>query len=400
MTTQETDDASNYLSNLQNLANAQDRAKLSTLALEFGTVLAAMPTLNAEMNAFLQPSTSRQDKIDYEGLVARLEPQLEQAGKLLSDLDFLPAAVRNHPAVAEFVQTALAKTSFRTVGSAIQRLQAAVIEAKTPVVIVAPTSSSWAGATGQDQYGRYGELNLAGVKQRFRTIPSGSFLMGSPESEPERSGDEDQHRINFKQDFWLADTACTQALWHAVMGDNPSYFKETPEHPVEQVSWDDVQIFLQRANDLVPNMVLRLPSEAEWEYACRAGTNGAFSFGSSITSGQANYNGEHVYNGGKKGEYRGKTVPVKSFSTNGYGLYQMHGNVWEWCQDSYDSYSNTPTDGSACRSDESGRRVVRGGSWGFLPGSLRSAYRDYYAPGDRYVNFGFRLVCAPPFTGH
>jgi formylglycine-generating enzyme required for sulfatase activity len=253
---------------------------------------------------------------------------------------------------------------------------------------------------GEDQYGRYAELVLQGVKQRFRFLPSGSFLMGSPESEAERDDDETQYRVTFQQGFWMADTACTQALWQAVMGDNPSNFTDNPENPVEQVSWDDVQIFLQRANDFVPEMVVRLPSEAEWEYACRAGTSSAFSFGNAITSNQANYDGNYVYVGdGREGEYREETLPVKSFSPNGWAFYQMHGNVWEWCQDTYDSYDNIPTDGGVVWLEgDSSRRVLRGGSWDDSPDMLRSACRGDGSPDFRANNVSFRVVISPPLA--
>ena len=260
---------------------------------------------------------------------------------------------------------------------------------------------AWASQSGQDQYGRYADLVLFGVTQRCRWIPAGSFLMGSPQSEPERDDHrETQHRVTFQQGFWLADTACTQALWVAVMGNNPAYFTDDLQHPVEQVSWDDVQLFLQRANDVVPEMVVRLPSEAQWEYACRAGTTTAFSFGNSISPHQANYDGNEVYEGGgSKGEYRYKTVPVKSFTPNPWGLYQMHGNVWEWCQDTWDSYDNTPTDGSSGSGGDAGCRVLRGGSWLDLPLWLRSAFRYLNSPSYHNLHCGFRLVILPHRLG-
>lgn len=236
----------------------------------------------------------------------------------------------------------------------------------------------------QDEYGDYYDWVVHGVTQRFRWIPSGSFLMGSPQSEAERNSDETQHRVAFQQGFWMADTACTQALWQAVMGNNPAKFTDNLENPVEQVSWDDVQIFLKRIHDLMPEMVMRLPSEAEWESACRAGTSSAFSFGNSILPNQANYGG--------MGEKRGKTVLVKSFSANPWGLYQMHGNVWEWCQDCWDTYANTPTNGSAARSGDCSRRVLRGGSWSSLARYVRSANRGNSTSGLRSDRNGFRLA--------
>ncbi|OQX13544.1 MAG: hypothetical protein BWK73_11750 [Thiothrix lacustris] len=254
----------------------------------------------------------------------------------------------------------------------------------------------WAGQTGQDRYGRYADLVLHGVKQRCRFLPAGSFLMGSPASEAEHSRDETQHNVTFQQGFWMADTACTQALWYAVMGDNPANFSDDPEKPVERVSWDDVQIFLQRANHCLSGITLRLPSEAEWEYACRAGTRSAFSFGDSISPDQANYDGNYAYaGGGDTGEYRQTTVPVKAFSPNAWALYQMHGNVWEWCQDCWDNYANAPTDGAAWYGGNCSSRVVRGGSWFSSPFGLRSAGRDYGASHDPSCHVGFRMVVSP-----
>ena len=390
-----TNDPNAYFRNLQQLANEQDRAKLTTLAVEFGSVLQRLPRMKAEMEAFLLPNQS----LDYSGLLQRLEPSLEQAATFLDEVDFLPTALKQTEAVQSFIALACNSLTFRTVGNIQHRLQTVLADAQQPPPEPprAPDpSSGWAGQTGQDQYGRYAELVLQGVKQRFRWIEAGTFMMGSPPSEAERNSNETQHRVTFQQGFWMADTACTQALWQAVMGDNPAYFSDNPENPVEQVSWDDVQIFLQRANDVVPEMVVRLPSEAEWEYACRAGTTSAFSFGNRISPNQANYDGNYLYEGGGgKGEYRQKTLPVKSFSPNAWGLYQMHGNVWEWCQDTWDSYDNTPTDGRAGTSGDASRRVLRGGSWYDLPYRLRSAYRYDFTPDSRGLDFGFRLVVSP-----
>ena len=161
--------------------------------------------------------------------------------------------------------------------------------------------------------------------------------MGSPESEPERGNDETQHRVILRRGFWLAETTCTQALWQAVLGENPSQFTGD-DRPVERVSWDDVQRFLARLNEAVPDLALRLPTEAEWEYACRAGTTAAFWFGDQITPEQVNYHGRYPYAGGKRGVYRKETVAVQALPCNSWGLYQMHGNVWEWCQDRYGPY--------------------------------------------------------------
>ena len=249
----------------------------------------------------------------------------------------------------------------------------------------------WASATGSDEYGRWAEIDVAGVRQRFRWIAPARFLMGSPGSEAERSVDELQHQVTLTRGFWLADTACTQAFWQAVMGDNPGRFADDPRNPVERVSWDDVQSFIDQLNRLIPGLRARLPSEAEWECACRAGTTTPFSFGDDITAEQVNYDGSRPYAGGKKGVYRGRTVPVGSLPPNAWGLHEMHGDVWEWCADWYGRYS--AGEQIDPRGPETGDdRVLRGGSW-FLSGrSVRSACRRGRGPGDRTLYLGFRLA--------
>ena len=249
----------------------------------------------------------------------------------------------------------------------------------------------WASDGGKDEYGRWVSIRVADVTQRFRWIAPGTFEMGSPVDEPWRRDDEVPHQVTLTQGYWLADTACTQALWMAVMGSNPSRFQDDPRNPVEQVSWNDVQEFLEKLDRRVPGLDARLPSEAEWEYACRAGTTTAFSFGANITPEQVNYNGNHPYAGGKKGLYREKTVPVASLPANAWGLYEMHGNVWEWCADWYGDYPSTPqTDPHGAVTGD--RRVLRGGSW-FNDGRLvRSADRYCYVPGERNDDVGFRLA--------
>jgi len=250
--------------------------------------------------------------------------------------------------------------------------------------------SQWAVDQGQDNYGMWADFEVQGIRQRLRWILPGEFLMGSPITEAERSDDEKQHQVIITKGFWLADTTVTQELWQAVMGKNPSRFKGKGR-PVEQVSWEDCQAFINKLNQLVPRLDIRLPSEAEWEYACRAGTQTPFSFGENITPEQVNYNGNYPYKDGQKGIYREETVPVKDLPANPWGLHQMHGNVWECCQDFYWEYPKgsviDPTG-----SDEVARRVIRGGSWGFNGRFCRSAYRSLRPPDVRYRILGLRLA--------
>ena len=167
--------------------------------------------------------------------------------------------------------------------------------------------------------------------------------MGSPQDEPERlSREGPQHPVKIEQGFWLFETACTQALWQAVIGENPSHYRGM-NRPVEQVSWDDVQGFIEQINARVSGLALVLPSEAQWEYACRAGTTTPFSFGQNVTPELVNYNGEYPYTDGEKAQYRGETILVKSLPPNDWGLYEMHGNVWEWVQDTWHAnYDGAP----------------------------------------------------------
>jgi formylglycine-generating enzyme required for sulfatase activity len=257
---------------------------------------------------------------------------------------------------------------------------------------------TWANKIGRDRCGIFAEFELSTwhgtATQTLRWIEPGTFLMGSPDDEPERSEDEGpQHEVTISQGFWLADTACTQALWLAVMGgENPSRFQNDLSQPVEQVSWHQVQTFLQRLQTLLPDCQVDLPSEAEWEYACRAGTESPFSFGANISPQQVNYVGNHPYPGSKQGEYREKTVPVKSLPTNPWGLYEMHGNVYEWCKDgqrSYDQQAQIDPLGPMAGDDLP--RVIRGGSWLHYAKRARSAARLAYLPGHARSILGFRV---------
>jgi formylglycine-generating enzyme required for sulfatase activity len=249
----------------------------------------------------------------------------------------------------------------------------------------------WADRVGRDQYGLYAEVAIAGITQRFRWIQPGSFLMGSPQDEIGRWEAEIQHPVILSQGYWLADTACTQALWQAVMRTNPSDFKGD-NRPVESVSWHDVQQFIQTLNQRHPKLNLRLPSEAEWEYACRAGKDTAFNFDGELTVDNVNYRGTWEYQTDNWGERAlQQTAEVKSYPGNAWGLYEMHGNVWEWCQDWYGAYPAAAiTDPYGPESGD--YRVLRGGSWFGHGRNCRSAIRYRDGPGRAFNSFGFRLA--------
>lgn len=230
-----------------------------------------------------------------------------------------------------------------------------------------------------------------GVRQDFRWIEPGTFVMGSPKKEHEDFSVETQHEVILTKGFWLADTTVTQAMWEAVMGENPSRFRGA-NRPVENVSWNDAQAFINKMNGMKVELRLRLPTEAQWEYACRAGTSTPFYFGEQISLEIVNYNGKYFYNSVTKGgEYRGQTIDVGALPPNDWGLYEMHGNVWEWCQDKFTRHSEESAidpDGSPTGLD----RVLRGGAWLRNADSCRSASRN--AQRSNYFSSlsGFRLA--------
>ncbi|MDZ7958768.1 MAG: SUMF1/EgtB/PvdO family nonheme iron enzyme [Aulosira sp. DedQUE10] len=230
-------------------------------------------------------------------------------------------------------------------------------------------------------------------------IPGGQFLMGSPRDEPERYHSENpQHPVTI-QPFFMGKYPVTQSQWKAVaalervniqLNSEASHFKGA-NRPVEQVSWDEAVEFCARLAQET-GKPYRLPSEAEWEYACRAGTTTPFCFGETITTDLANYNGKYTYASGPKGEYRGQTTDVGTFLANPFGLFDMHGNTWEWCQDSWHkNYKGAPADGSVWMSDNH-TRLLRGGSWNINPWNCRSAVRNCNARDNKYTNVGFRVV--------
>ena len=241
-------------------------------------------------------------------------------------------------------------------------------------------------------------------------IQGGSFEMGSPASENRRGNDEIPHRVTLSS-FYLGTHEVTQKAYQQLMGQNPSQFKGD-NLPVENVSWHDAVMYCNArsaAENLTPAYVVhgqgkdrtvtwnreangyRLPTEAEWEYACRAGTTTPFATGDNVTVDQANYYGTYPYDGYPSGQYRNRTVPAGSFAPNPWGLYDMHGNVWEWCWDWYGAYdSNNPENPDG--PDSGTYRVNRGGGWNDFGRHLRSAYRAACSPTNKTFNLGFRIA--------
>ncbi|WP_323251300.1 formylglycine-generating enzyme family protein [Spirulina sp. CCNP1310] len=268
---------------------------------------------------------------------------------------------------------------------------------------------------------RYDRLTPDVVLEMVR-IPGGRFTMGSPETEAGRTWyqvwDQSLAGLNIEgpehevqvSEFWLGKYPVTQAQWRVVAGlpmvngplnPEPSHFRGD-DRPVEQVSWYEAMEFCDRLSQYSQQQY-RLPTEAEWEYACRAGTTTPFHYGPTITPDLANYApiaGEHqgyhwsgAYGDGPQGCYRQATTAVGSFPPNGFGLYDLHGNVWEWCFDDWHpGYEGAPRDGSAWRSPDGEKRILRGGSWYFFPDLCRSAFRNRRTPETRLNRTGFRLA--------
>jgi formylglycine-generating enzyme required for sulfatase activity len=273
-----------------------------------------------------------------------------------------------------------------------------------------------------------------GLTLTMLRIPAGRFVMGSPEAEPKRQSSEGpQHEVTLGE-YLMAQTPITQAQWREVanwqagkgerwgreLKPEPSFFqpRSHPEatnygsgrfslletetssdhRPVDNVNWHDAMEFCHRLSQRTGRFYT-LPSEAQWEYACRAGTTAPFAFGATLTDQLANYRASSTYADGPKGEHREQTTPVGKFPANAWGLYDMHGNVWEWCLDQWhESYEGAPSDGSAWQDPnvtDKESRLLRGGSWSQYPRSCRSAYRNHDPPDDAYGSSGLRVVCLP-----
>jgi len=330
----------------------------------------------------------------------------------LAEMKILPGAYKLRVEKQEY------ETYQRDITVEKNRAASFYVDLREIKIVTAPKKTVVAPVVASRESDKKGFTNSIGMT--FVYIPPGDFMMGSPEKEPGRDDDEKQHKVKLTEGFYMQTTEVTQKQWKAVTGDNPSSFKDCGDDcPVENVSWDDVQEFMKKLNldsarlpagernpavgernpavgERNPavgerSRTYRLPTEAEWEYACRAGTDTPFAFGKCLSADQANYNGNYPLSGCPKGKYREKTVPAASFASNAYGLYDMHGNVWEWCQDWYGDYpSGAVTDPMG--PDSGSVRVERGGGWNLSAQRCRSADRDGDSPAFRRRGLGFRLV--------
>jgi formylglycine-generating enzyme required for sulfatase activity len=272
--------------------------------------------------------------------------------------------------------------------TAIQRINDHVIERvgdfSTSVVGDSPIPPQTQPETAPGNKTSFTENLADGIKLEMVSLPAGKFTMGSSKSDSEKP----PHQVKVNS-FAIGKYPITQAQYQAVMGNNPSRFKNNPQNPVEQVSWNDAKAFCQKLSQIT-GKTYRLPTEAEWEYACRAGTTTRYYFGDN-----ANQLGNYAW--GRENS-NSTTHPVGQKKPNGWGLYDMSGNVWEWCEDDWhDSYKNAPDDGTAWIDNDNrsqSRKCLRGGSWSFNPHFCRSAcryYADFRRGGDG--SFSFRVVC-------
>ena len=284
-------------------------------------------------------------------------------------------------------QASLAEVRVAEIKRIEEAKKVALAKPAEPAVAVAPDAALTPGRSFRD----------CAECPEMVVVPAGSFMMGSPEGELGREADEGpQHRVIIARPFAVGQFEVTFAEWDACVAAGGCSHRPDDggwgrgNRPVINVSWNNITEQYLPWLSRKSGKTYRLLTEAEWEYAARAGTTTPFWWGSSISTNQANYDGNYTY-GGSKGEYRQKTLAVDSFAPNRWGLYNVHGNVWEWVQDCWSAYNGAPSDGSAQTTGDCGRRVLRGGSWSNLPRDLRSAIRDGNSPSGRNYLVGFRV---------
>jgi len=243
-------------------------------------------------------------------------------------------------------------------------------------------------------------LTFRGIEYPFRWCPPGTFMRGSPENEKWRGLDETLHQVTLTRGFWMLEMQVTQAMWLSTVGREPSAFLGM-DLPVERVSWDHCNAFVRRFNELntaPAGYRFALPTEAQWEYACRAGTTTPFHFGSALNGDMANCNGLFPYDTSVRGTFLGRTTKAGTYPPNAWGLYDMHGNVWEFCSDRYDSYPPGDLIDPQGQVTPSAHYVLRGGSWYVGARFCRSAARHRDVSNHQHGDFGLRLVLIHPRT--
>jgi formylglycine-generating enzyme required for sulfatase activity len=330
-----------------------------------------------------------------------LQPYREYQRKLADYEQILTEAVQNNYPLSDREQADLKEWQqhYKLADEDIAKIHQRVLPDRTPKLSFIEFTSPKIDAQGNITERHQGKAEVVvedlgnGVSLTMLKIPGGEFLIGSPTTEKDRFSDESPQSQVRVSEFYLGKTLVTQAQWQQIMGNNPSKFTGNGKLPVERVSWLDTQKFCQKLCQRT-QQIYRLPSEAEWEYACRAGTTTPFHFGGTITGNLAKYDSNLIYGQEAKVKQPKKTTPVSNFPPNAFGLYDMHGNLWEWCLDEWsDLYQNAPSDGSAWLSHEdSANRILRGGSWIDPPRNCRSATRDKYSPSNSRNIIGFRVV--------
>ena len=373
------------------LVNQHNHTKLATLAVEFDSVLQQFPKLRAEMDTFL----TSEKVLDYIGLVQRVEPQLEQAAAFLIELDFLYADLREEAELTLFINKAFSSMTLRTVANVNEKFHSLCKDIRQQHTLKQKALNRKAQARAKAERKQQAEKHAAVTiapkslaDPEMCLIPAGTFIRGCVIGRDDIDGGDfsneyPAHEISIASismskypiTFDQFDVFC-----EATHFTKPSdYGWGRGNHPVVDVSWNDAQLYIHWLNETTGKHY-RLPSEAEWEYAARAGGDSAYPWGSSININHANYGGNIA-----------QTTPVGQYPANDFQLYDMHGNVWEWCQDTWhDTYAVAPL--SEVTWSGSPYRVLRGGSWFDAGRYIRSAYRYWFAPADRGHCVGFRVA--------
>ena len=355
---------------------------------------------NAKRLALEGESLRRSGSLDEAETKAKAALADEPGCQEAKDLQTRIAADRKQARIATLLKDgaeAVKKSDFESAklkANAVLALDSKNTEARKLLEETVKKENSW-GESSSRKAGTRQTLKIGNAEYGFCWIPAGEFDMGSPLSEKDRYSNEKLHHVKLTKGFWALETETPQALYQEVMGTNPSGFKGD-DLPVETVSWNEAMEFCAELTKRLPKgLKATLPTESQWEYACRAGTTTPYSFGSALNGDKANCDGSRPYGTTAKGEFVKKTTPAKTYAPNDWGLYDMHGNVCEWCLDYYDKDYPTGTVTDPKGPVSASYRVFRGGGWGRYARGCRSANRDWFSADFRgnYLGFRFLLVC-------